>query len=137
VEYGVVLQFGPGQDGADAIKPGQTASVQVTVGSVDNVLFVPSSSIVTAGGQSTVTVMKNGVATPTPVQIGMVGDSTTEITSGLNEGDQVLLSPRSGSSSTTGGSRGGFGGSGGLGGGFGGGTGGFGGGTTGGRGGNG
>jgi hypothetical protein len=123
VEYGVVLQFTPGQPGTDAVKPGQTAAVQVTTGSVDNVLYVPSSSVVTAGGQSTVTVVKDGVSTPTPVQVGMVGDSTTEIQSGLAEGDLVLLSPRSGTSST--GSRtGGFGG-----GGFGGGTGGVRGGT--------
>ena len=119
VEYGVVLQFGAGQQGLDALKLGQTASVSVTTDSVTNVLYVPSSSIVTAGGQTTVTVVSGKTQTVTPVTVGVTGDSTTEIQSGLNEGDQVLLSPRSLSGSTSGGSRGG--GIGGVGGGIGGG----------------
>ncbi|MBS2551283.1 HlyD family efflux transporter periplasmic adaptor subunit [Catenulispora sp. NL8] len=123
VEYGVTLQFSSGQQELATLKPGQTASVSVTTDSVTNVLYVPSSSVTTLGGQSFVTVVDGKTQTQTPVQIGVVGDTTTEIDSGVNEGDQVLLSSRTGTT-TTGGTRGG-----GLtGGGFGGGTGGTGGG---------
>ncbi len=45
----------------------------------------------TAGGQSLVTVMRNGQQVPTPVTTGIKGDSGVEIKSGLREGDQVLL----------------------------------------------
>lgn len=128
VEYGVTLQFTAGQQDLASLKPGQTASVSVVTDKVTNVLYVPSSSVTTVGGQSLVTVVNGKIQTPTPVQVGVVGDATTEIASGLNEGDQVLLSSRttSGSSTTN---RGGFtgGGSGGLGGAVGGGRGGFGG----------
>jgi hypothetical protein len=122
VEYGVTLQFSSGQQDLAALKPGQTASVSVVTDKVTNVLYVPSSSVTTVGGQSLVTVVDGKTQTPTPVQVGVVGDTTTEITAGLNEGDQVLLSSRTTSGSTTG-NRGGFtGGAGGFGGGIGGGV---------------
>ncbi|MEY9859867.1 multidrug efflux pump subunit AcrA (membrane-fusion protein) [Catenulispora sp. GAS73] len=133
VEYGVTLQFTSGQQDLASLKPGQTASVSVVTDNVTNVLYVPSSSVTTLGGQSYVTVVSGKTQTQTPVQVGVVGDTTTEIASGVNEGDQVLLSSRTGSSSTTGTRGGGL-----TGGGFGGGTGGAGGGglgTGGGRGG--
>ncbi|MFL6114171.1 MAG: efflux RND transporter periplasmic adaptor subunit [Catenulispora sp.] len=114
VEYGVTLQFTTGQQELAALKPGQTASVSVVTDKVTNVLYVPSSSVTKVGGQSLVTVVAGGTQTPTPVQVGVVGDTATEITSGLNEGDLVLLSSRTGT--TTGGTRGGFGGAGGAGG---------------------
>ncbi|NUR61736.1 MAG: HlyD family efflux transporter periplasmic adaptor subunit [Catenulispora sp.] len=129
VEYGVTLQFTAGQQDLAALKPGQTASVSVVTDKVTNVLYVPSSSVTTVGGQSLVTVVDGKTQTPTPVQVGVVGDTATEITSGLNEGDQVLLSSRTSSGSTSG-NRGGFtggGGAGGIGGTLGGGRGGFGG----------
>jgi uncharacterized membrane protein YgcG len=119
VEYGVTLQFTAGQQDLAALKPGQTASVSVTTDSVTNVLYVPSSSVTTLGGQSFVTVVDGKTQTQTPVQVGVVGDTTTEITSGLTEGEEVLLSSRTGTSSSTGGRGGGTGGFGG--GGFGGG----------------
>ena len=102
--------------------PGETASVSVVTSNVTNVLYVPSSSVTTLGGQSFVTVVDGKTQTQTPVQVGVVGDTSTEITSGVSQGDEVLLSSRTGTASSTTGTRGGgFGG--GTGGGFGGGTG--------------
>ncbi|ACU69167.1 secretion protein HlyD family protein [Catenulispora acidiphila DSM 44928] len=131
VEYGVTLQFTAGQQDLASLKPGQTASVSVTTDSVTNVLYVPSSSVTTLAGQSFVTIVSGKTQTQTPVQIGVVGDTSTEITSGVSEGDEVLLSSRTttGTGTTTrGGGAGGFGGgAGGFGGGAAGGRGGFGG----------
>ena len=125
VEYGVTLQFTAGQQNLASLKPGQTASVSVTTDSVTNVLYVPSSSVTTLAGQSFVTIVSGKTQTQTPVQIGVIGDTSTQITSGVSEGDEVLLSSRTttGTGTTT------------RGGGFGGGAGGFGGGAAGGRGG--
>jgi macrolide-specific efflux system membrane fusion protein len=75
-----------------AVKPGMTASVSVIAASRDNVISLPSAAISTSGGQSTVTVRTAGKDETRPVVTGLKGDGTTEIASGLNEGDQVVMS---------------------------------------------
>ncbi|MEU7689735.1 efflux RND transporter periplasmic adaptor subunit [Microbispora hainanensis] len=126
VQYAVTISL---TDVPSTVRLGQTATVQVTVGKADDVLTVASSAVTTAGGQTTVTVLENGRQVVKRVEVGLKGDTTTEIKSGLQEGDQVVR-PQA---STTGGGGGiqlpggggfgrGFGGGGG--GGFGGGRGG-------------
>jgi macrolide-specific efflux system membrane fusion protein len=68
---------------------GQTANVSVQTAKATNVLYVPSTAIVTTGTAHTVT-MADGAGTK-DVQIGVKGDSFTQVTSGLNEGDRVEL----------------------------------------------
>jgi hypothetical protein len=82
---------------------------------------------------STVTLVKDGKRSTKQVQTGVAGDSTTQITSGLSAGDQVIVTSTSAAAgaaaSGTAGAAGGAGGAGaGPGGGLGGGGGGFGGG---------
>ncbi|GAA2136518.1 efflux RND transporter periplasmic adaptor subunit [Actinomadura napierensis] len=102
------------------VRLGQTATVEITTASADDVLYVPTAAVRTAGGQSTVTVVRNGKQVPVTVEVGVKGDQGTEITSGLNEGEQVVVtSSTTGSTGTT--QRGGLPG-GGAGGGFGGGA---------------
>lgn len=78
---------------------GMSASVVVTVNEATDVLWLPSAAISTAGGQSTVTVRENNIDTVVVVQTGLAGDSGTEITSGLTQGQQVVIAT---SASTTG-----------------------------------
>ncbi|GAA3539919.1 HlyD family efflux transporter periplasmic adaptor subunit [Kribbella ginsengisoli] len=68
---------------------GQTANVTVQTAKATNVLYVPTTSIVTSGTTHTVT-MANGAGSR-EVQIGVQGGSFTQITSGLDEGDQIEL----------------------------------------------
>ncbi|MDX6262213.1 MAG: hypothetical protein QOH84_3901 [Kribbellaceae bacterium] len=68
---------------------GQTANVTVTTAKASNVLYVPSTAIVTSGTTHTVT-MANGAGSR-EVQIGVQGGSFTQITQGLAEGDQIEL----------------------------------------------
>ena len=89
VEYGVTVTL---DDPSSDLRLGQTASVSITVGGKDNVLFVPSSAITKVGNFSTVVVRKDDQDTTTQVATGLVGDNGTEITSGLSEGDVVVLS---------------------------------------------
>ncbi|GII58464.1 RND transporter [Planotetraspora thailandica] len=122
VQYAVTISL----SGVPAtVRLGQTASLQVIVSRADNALAVPSSSITTAGGQSTVKVLENGKQVVKPVQIGIKGDTTTEIKSGLQEGDQVVrnlpTTTGTGGGLPFGGGGGGLGGGGGFGGGGGGG----------------
>ena len=126
----------------DGIRIGQSAQISVTTASATNVLGVPSAAVTSSGTgdaatHSVTVVADDGTRTRTTVEIGVQGDSTTEITSGLTEGQKVLISvdtaTGSGTSGTTQRGTGGFGGAGGFGGGagggggFGGGAGGFGG----------
>ncbi|GAA4599391.1 hypothetical protein GCM10023194_79340 [Planotetraspora phitsanulokensis] len=115
VQYAVTISL---SDVPKTVRLGQTAGVQVTVASVDNALAVANAAVTTAGGRSTVRVLENGRQVVKPVEIGVKGDTLTEIKSGLQEGDQVVRTLP-----TTTGTGGGFqfpGGGGGFGGGGGG-----------------
>ncbi|MCU1508725.1 MAG: family efflux transporter subunit [Glaciihabitans sp.] len=105
----------------DGLRLGQTAQVAITTASSDpNALYVPTAAITTASdGTSTVKVVANGKTTDVSVQTGVVGDSGTEITSGLTAGQTIVLGTvaptTTGTTGTTGTTRpgGGFGGAGG------------------------
>ena len=74
------------------LKSGMTATVGVVTASKSGVIAIPSAAITTKGGTSTVNVSQNGQSTSRTVTIGLKGDGTTEITSGLSAGDQVVMS---------------------------------------------
>ncbi|MFC9971451.1 efflux RND transporter periplasmic adaptor subunit [Spirillospora sp. NPDC127200] len=77
------------------VRLGQTATAEITVGRAEDALYVPSAAVRTAGGQSTVTVLRNGRRGTVQVRIGVKGDQGTEITSGLAEGDRVVVASAS------------------------------------------
>ena len=89
-------------------KAGQTVSVSVTTGSVANAVFVNSAAITTVGTRHTVTVVANGTQQTRAVEIGLAGDQTTQITSGLTAGEQVAVTATSTTGSGTGTGRGTF-----------------------------
>jgi len=68
---------------------GQTANVSVVTAKVANALYVPTTAITTSGSTHTVTLADGGGLRE--VQIGVRGDSFTQITSGLTESDRVEL----------------------------------------------
>jgi HlyD family secretion protein len=78
------------------LKEGMTANVSITVGQGDNVLAVPNQALYSRDDRLFVDVWFNGRPLSTPVTAGMIGNSVTEITSGLNRGQQVVLSARHG-----------------------------------------
>ena len=76
------------------LRKGQTGSVRVVVASANNVLSVPSAALFTgANGALQVDAWSGGQAYATAVTIGLVGSDLTQITSGLQAGEQVVLSP--------------------------------------------
>ena len=99
-----------------ALKQGMTANATVTVSKATNAITVPNLAISHVGGQAYVNVYSGGQQVQTPVETGVVGDQFTEVTGGLNDGEQVVI-PTVRVSSGTGNSRG-FGGGGGAGGGI-------------------
>ena len=87
--YGVTLTLG---DVPDGLRDGMSASVVVTVDEATDVLWAPTAAITTAGGLSTVTVVRDGVEATVEVATGLTGDAGTEITGGVAEGDQLVVS---------------------------------------------
>jgi hypothetical protein len=118
--YPVVISF---DADANAFYPGATVTASITTQAKHDVLEVPTRAISTQNGSPVVTVATTGkVGGPTAVRAvttGLTAGGETEITSGLRQGEDVVITlPAFGGAGRTGGF-GGFGG-----GGFGGGTGG-------------
>jgi RND family efflux transporter MFP subunit len=86
--YDVIIAI----DATDAsLLNGASAQVAVSVAAEDSVLTVPTSAVHRSGTTYSVDVLSNGSAQPTAVEIGAMGSERTEITSGLAEGDAVVL----------------------------------------------
>ena len=87
------------------LKPGMTATATVIVADSPNAISVTSRAVTTRGQVSTVnvvtTVKGKQVETPTPVVVGIVGDSSDEILSGLRVGQLVALPAVTSSSSSS------------------------------------
>ncbi|WIX87292.1 HlyD family efflux transporter periplasmic adaptor subunit [Amycolatopsis sp. DG1A-15b] len=120
VSYGAQLALTSPPDG---LRPGQSASVVITVAEADDALSVPAAAVQTVGSTNLVTVQENGQNVTRQVQVGLRGESTVQITSGVTEGENVVLTGTASTGSTGGTGR--TGGTGGTGGFPGGGTGGF------------
>ena len=82
-------------DKIPTLKPGMTTTVTVTTGAAFNVLQVAAQAITTRGATSILNLIttKAGkeVTTPTPVVVGLKGDSSDQIISGVKPGDKVVL----------------------------------------------
>ena len=84
------------------LRAGLTTNAQIIISEATNVLTVPNSAITRLGQNASVTVLgANGVQTRTPVTLGVAGDSSTEVLSGLQAGDKVVLPQLRASSGTT------------------------------------
>jgi len=81
---------------------GGAASVSIIVKEVTDALVVPTAAITTADGKTVVTQVRNGQQVSTPVTVGMVQGNQTQITAGLANGDEVLVT-RSGATPGQGG----------------------------------
>jgi len=101
------------------VKPGMSASAAVVTGQASGV-NLPNSAVTSTGSVGRVNLLQNGQVVPTTVVVGLVGDSRTQIVSGLKAGAQIQVTttlPSLGSgSSLSSSSSGTLGGAGGLGG---------------------
>lgn len=107
VSYDVTLNLEQSESG---LRPGMTASAQIVVAQVENAVNVTSSAIAGRGATQTVTVLRNGKTVREPVVTGLVGDTVTQILSGLAPGEQVQVPIATGASLGGGAGTSGFGG---------------------------
>ena len=81
---------------------GMSATVTVTTASVDNALRVPATALEgSAAAGYSVQVESNGSVTTQAVQVGLVTTSYVQITSGLSQGDTVVVGTTTTRNSTT------------------------------------
>ena len=100
VNYNVTVGF----DTSDArIKPGMSVTADITTAVDQDVITVPNSALKSQGSSHYVQIMKNGAPVQQSVNIGIANDTDTEITSGLNVGDTIVvqtINPNASSSSS-------------------------------------
>ena len=75
------------------IKPGMSADVEIIVDNIKNALVVPSHAVMEKNGKKFVFIKKGSTAKLIPVETGQFNWNFTEITSGVKEGDTVIINP--------------------------------------------
>lgn len=101
VSYPLTVKF---DEENEEILPNMSATANIIINRKSDILTVPSSAIVKQNSNTYVRVLRNGRAVLTPVETGISSETKTEIISGLNEGETVIVSIRNqtfGSSSQT------------------------------------
>jgi RND family efflux transporter MFP subunit len=87
VNYAVKISFDT-QD--DQVKPGMSVSASIITDIRQDALLIPNSAVKSQGETTYVEILENGKPKSQTVQIGIANDSSTEIISGVNEGQQVV-----------------------------------------------
>ncbi len=98
VSYGVVIT----PEVMDAsIKGGMTVSVSIITATAQDVLAVPSAAVKSSAAGKYVQILENGQPVKVTVEVGMSNDAYTEITSGLTEGQEIIVATTSSGSTVT------------------------------------
>lgn len=92
-------------ENSDKILPGMTAQVDIITQKKSDILVVPNTAIKPYQGEKAVQIMDDKTKTVIyqPIKVGLTGDMNTEVISGLNEGDKIIVSSTSTSNSSSGG----------------------------------
>jgi multidrug efflux pump subunit AcrA (membrane-fusion protein) len=83
------------------IYPNMSVTAEIITNIKTDIILAPSSAVSSNNGTSTVQVKKNDQINTVEVKTGISNDTLTEITSGLNEGDEVVTSEISSADSQT------------------------------------
>ncbi|MDE3192792.1 MAG: biotin/lipoyl-binding protein [Chloroflexota bacterium] len=86
--YGVEVTI----DGAkEGLRAGMVGTASVVIASKKDVLLVPTSAIRDVEGGRGVQILRDGALTAVPATFGIAGDTLTEVSSGVREGDLVVV----------------------------------------------
>lgn len=94
-EYEAVIRIVDSSEKVNKLRPGLTASVEVMVDHRDSALQIPVQSVVSIGGRQFVFMVDGETVQRTEIKVGQSNDKMIEIASGLSEGAQVVMNPRS------------------------------------------
>ncbi|KUL37609.1 efflux RND transporter periplasmic adaptor subunit [Actinoplanes awajinensis] len=97
VSYRVRLDLGKGTytDGsgaAPAPRPGMSAVIRLKVRQVQQAVTVPASAVVSTDGRDTVWSVQDGHYQPVPVRLGVQGEDTVQVVSGVTAGERIVVS---------------------------------------------
>ncbi|MEE9198958.1 MAG: efflux RND transporter periplasmic adaptor subunit [Dehalococcoidia bacterium] len=92
ISYQVIISLQPSTD--IALKDGLTASTEIVIDSLRDVLLVPSRAVSRSGDDRVVQVVVSGKLQERVVETGTSSEGQTEILSGLSEGEKVLVEER-------------------------------------------
>ena len=96
--YPVIVQF---DTSSDQILPNMATAANIILDTKSDVLIVPSQAVKYQDGQESVTLIRNNQEQNVAVEIGISNDIQTEIISGLNEGDAVVVGISASTNQTT------------------------------------
>ncbi|AUG78684.1 hypothetical protein CFP65_3911 [Kitasatospora sp. MMS16-BH015] len=89
VQYGALLQI---SGDTSKLRTGLSATISVTTGEADNALSVPTAALQGTGSSRTATLVhEDGSTERVDVTVGIEGDATVQVVSGLQAGDKVQL----------------------------------------------
>ncbi len=88
VYYVTIISF---ENPEGLLRPEMTATVNISLQKKENVLTVPNGAIRREGGKKVVFVMQNNQPVKREVKTGWKDSSYTEVLSGLNEGERVVI----------------------------------------------
>jgi HlyD family secretion protein len=93
-EYEAVIRLMDDESKVSKLRPGLTAQLEVLVESRDDVLQAPIQSVLNVVGKPVAFAVVDGRVQRRDVQVGQTNERVIEILSGLNEGDRVVMNPR-------------------------------------------
>lgn len=96
VSYRVRLELGEGSfadsgEAAPVPRPGMSAVIRLKVRQAAGAVTVPASAVVSADGHDTVWTVRDGRYTAVPVRLGVQGEDTVQIVSGVSAGERVVV----------------------------------------------
>ncbi len=96
ISYQVRLDLGEGTypaGGAAAPdpRPGMSAVIRLRVRQAQDAVTVPASAVVSASGRDTVWAVRDGRFQAVPVTLGVQGEETVQVLSGVSAGDRVVI----------------------------------------------
>ena len=75
------------------IRTGMTCRAEVIIAQLVDVIYVPVQSVIRIGGQTVVYVIEHGQPVERKIEIGLDNNHMVQVSSGLDEGELVLLAP--------------------------------------------
>jgi len=88
VYYEVNIIF---EEELEGIKPGMTADIAIEVEMKEGVIAVPKEALKRKGGDKIVRILNRSKIEERVVQVGIEGDDSVEILSGLEEGEEIII----------------------------------------------
>jgi HlyD family secretion protein len=93
-QYSAMVRLTESPERVSQLKPGLTANIEIVAEQRENVLQVPVQAVVGVAQKRFAYVVANDEPKLTEVEIGQSSIKSIEITKGLNEGQRVVMNPR-------------------------------------------